>query len=51
MEIRVYWSEDYEVVNAKRFFEIVDEVTAKGWHIESMEVFGYTRKDFMVCFQ
>lgn len=33
--VTIYWATYAESVTYKRFFELIDEVLAKGWHITS----------------
>lgn len=50
--VTIYWTNYTESVSYKRFFELIDEVLAKGWHITTAINHDKESKEpaFMVCF-
>lgn len=50
--VTIYWTNYTESVTYKRFFELIDEVLAEGWHITSTTNHDKKSKEpaFMVCF-
>ena len=52
--VTIYWAFHSEQVSYKRFFELIDEIIAKGYHLTSV----YSEKDkkfwgekaFFVCY-